>query len=250
MGKYADGLLALAGVLIGSFLATGFFDIPLWTRIVVALLALFAGCLVFVAVVSRQKARGTGIRDFVTYCVLDPGYADKAFVAVYPDAVRRDDVFLLRDGAACIHAKIASLSPDAIVGYYRKFVAAGATRGFVVCNDCPRSASAFAASLPGCPVYVLSFRNLYRRAKKRGAVGPCPSLNAKRPFKTVLFAFFSRKNSYRLAACSLVLFALSGLTFLKTYYLVCGFVVAALAVAARVIGSGHEKSDNIENMQN
>ena len=82
---------------------------------------------------------------------------------------------------------------------------------------------------------MLTFRNLLRRAKKRKVAVVCPPLKQRPTFKTMLMLFFSRKNSYRLAACSLLLFAMSGLTFLKTYYLVCGFVTAALAIAARIV---------------
>ena len=170
--------------------------------------------------------------------------SESAAAATYPDAVKHGDIFLLKDGAAFVNAKIAPLSPDTVAACRRKFLDAKAKQGFIVCNDCAKSTSVFAASLPDCPIYVLTFRNLLRRAKKRKVDVVCPPLKQRPTFKTLLSLFFSRKNSYRLAACSLLLFAMSGLTIFKTYYLVWGFVTAALAIAARTAGYISEKRNN------
>ncbi len=243
MARYIDGFFVLAGIFVGTFLLTGLTRMTLWLRAALSLGALFAGCLVFAAL-NRRKRASASAGDLVTYCALEPGFAEKVFEAIYPDAVKSGDIYLLKDGAAFINAKIAPLSPDTVAACRRKFLDAGATRGFVVCSDCAKTTSAFAASLPDCPVYVLTFRNLYKRAKRRGVLVECPPFRKRRPLKTMLSAFFSRKNSYRLAACALLLFVISGLTLLKTYYLVCGFASAALAIAARIAGELAEKRDN------
>lgn len=243
MARYIDALFVTAGIFVATFLLTGLTEMKLWMRALTALLALVAGAAVFAAL-AKRKNKGTNVRDFVTYCALEPGFAEKTFEAIYPEAVKNGDIYLLKDGAAYVNAKIAPLSPDTVAACRRKFLSAGAKQGFVVCNDCAKSTSVFAASLPDCPVYVLTFRNLLRRAKKRGVAVVCPPLRQRPSFKTMLALFFSRKNSYRLAACSLLLFAMSGLTIFTTYYLVCGFAVAGLAVAARAASFISEKHKN------
>ena len=60
--------------------------------------------------------------------------------------------------------------------------------------------------------------------------------------KAFVYAVFSAKNSYRFAACATVLFLLSLLTPLKTYYIVSGFVCTALAVVARFVSSRKDNS--------
>ena len=61
------------------------------------------------------------------------------------------------------------------------------------------------------------------------------------PLKTLLPMIFSTRNSYRFALVSFVLYAMSLLTPLRTYYIATASVVLVLAVIARIYG---ERSDS------
>ena len=242
MNRYIDGFFILFGVFVSTFLLTGFATDSFWLRGAAALAALAAAALAFAAVIKKRGEKHAAYRDFVTYCLLDDGYADKIFSALYPDAVKKDGIFVFGDAAAALHLKLAKPSGDSVISYYKKFAEAGAKRGFVVCVDYDKQTDALARSLPACPIYILTFRNIYRRAKKQGLVPRATAAKTRFFSKAFVYAVFSAKNSYRFAACATALFLLSLLTPLKTYYIVSGFVCTALAVVARFVSSRKDNS--------
>ena len=88
MARYIDGFFVTAGLFVATFLLTGLTEMSLWLRALTALLALCAGAAIFAAIVKRNSG-GADTRDFVTYCALEPSFAEKVFEATYPDAVKQ-----------------------------------------------------------------------------------------------------------------------------------------------------------------
>ncbi len=246
MAKYLDTFFVLTAVLLGTFALTGLGELSLGARAAISLCALGVAAAVAALLRKRGSDKDGGARNFVTYCILNPEFAKRAFVAAYPNATENGDIFLLDGGAAFIHAKVAKPSADVVLSCYRKFKSVGAKQGFVLCTDCDKSVAAFAASLPDCPVYLPTFRHLWKRVRRCKAAPIAPPIARKFSLKGALLAFFCRKNSYRLAACALVTFLLSFVTVLKTYYIVCGCVLIALAIVARIVGAKAEGGKDID----
>ena len=78
MARYIDGFFVTAGLFVATFLLTGLTEMSLWLRALTALLALCVGAAVFAAIVKRNSG-GADTRDFVTYCALEPSFAEKVF---------------------------------------------------------------------------------------------------------------------------------------------------------------------------
>ncbi len=245
MHRYIDILFTVLGVFVLSFILCGLVTARFAVKLAVSFLAAIAATCILAYLVRGGRKRRTDYRSFVTYCILSDEkdvvpYFVKA--GIVSEATPDDGLYACRNGAVCLFLKFSCPSRDNIAALYKKCREKGIKKLTVWCARFERSTTAIACAMPEVDIRFSTLKPLYKKLKKLGAlddeaVRPAPHAT----LKTLVPVVLSTKNSYRFAVVSALLYLLSLLTPLKTYYIIVATVTLALAVAARIYG---ERSDS------
>lgn len=244
MNRYLDTFFILLGIFVLSFVLCGLITSSLAVKLTVSILVSVASVCTAAYFVRGGRRRSPDYRSFVTYCILSDEdiiadlFVKAGFIKIGEIS---DGFYPTADGAACLYLKFSKPSRDYIVTLYKKCVKNGIKKLTVWCVDFERTGVGIACTLPEAEIKFKTLRPLYKKVKKAGLlsgkdVRPAPLGS----IKTLLPLILSTRNSYRFAFVSLILYGLSMLTPLKTYYITVATIVLVLAVVSRIYG---EKSD-------
>lgn len=245
MYRYSDTFFLLLGIFIVSFILCGLLTVNVAIKLIVAFCTAIAAVLVIAHMSHSKKNRTPDYRSFVTYCILsEEDDIAKLFekTGFITSTEISDGFYPSKDGVACLYLKFSKPSKDYIVTLYKKCLKNNVKHLTVWCADYERTGVGIACTLPGVEIKFRTLRPLYKKIKKSDILSDSDVKPVQRtPLKTLLPMIFSTRNSYRFALVSFVLYAMSLLTPLRTYYIVTASVVLVLAVIARIYG---ERSDS------
>lgn len=245
MYRYSDTFFLLLGIFIVSFILCGLLTANVAIKLVVAFCTAIASVLVIARMSHSKKNRTPDYRSFVTYCILsEEDDVAKLFekTGFITSTEISDGFYPSKDGVACLYLKFSKPSKDYIVTLYKKCLKNNVKHLTVWCADYERTGVGIACTLPGVEIKFRTLRPLYKKIKKSDILSDSDVKPVQRtPLKTLLPMIFSTRNSYRFALVSFVLYAMSLLTPLRTYYIVTASIVLFLAVIARIYG---ERSDS------
>ena len=245
MHRYIDVLFTVLGVFVVSFILCGLVTARFAVKLAVSFIATIAVACIFAYFLRGGKKKRTDYRSFVTYCILADEKAVVSFFSkagIVSNAAPDDGLYRSDNGAVCLFLKFSCPSRDNVVALYKKCREKGIKKLTVWCARFERQTTAIACAMPEVDIRFSTLKPLYKKLKKLGAlddeaVRPAPHAT----LKTLVPVVLSTKNSYRFAVVSALLYLLSLLTPLKTYYIIVATVTLALAVAARIYG---ERSDS------
>lgn len=238
MSKYIDTLFIILAIFISTFLIIGFFSQSLLIRLTISLLITTVAIILFAKHGNKKRERYPDYNSFATYCIIQSAtYVKELMQALdYRPATDDDGFCVIDDTAYFFNIKFSKPGKDYVVNVYNTCKNKGCSKAKIICIDYDKSTTAFACSLIGVNIKFSTLRPLYKKAKKAGLLKKEQHVLSNRGnLKNILPLIFSKKNSYRFLISSAILFLLSTLTPLKTYYIATATVCMLLAVISRVV---------------
>lgn len=238
MRKVIDFLFLRLAVCIVVFVIFSLFMDSLWlsfgcalsfTILVSVILSLFKG---------KRRGKGMYYSDFVRYAVLG---GNEYIYSILPDILPRgcivetnkDCMVIENSGRELIVSaiKYGNISPDEVIRWNNRAKELGCDKIYVICKNIDRKATMIANNT-GRIFYIIYLRRIFRILAHMGKL-PALNLTPKRKRQTIreiLSIVLSTANAKRFLVTAAILFAMSFLTPLKTYYYVMSSIALLLCL--------------------
>ena len=231
MGIRIDKFLLCVIVFLAAWIALSLAGARLW----ICALGAFGASILCALLLAHRRARSDcpTYRDYITYCILEGDDVLKPQIADMLGEQAQDmgEYFAVGDTAYFYWLKFGSLGADTVVRYYRLCKQRGFTKAVILTASKDRKLISIGKRISACTIVFRDFHSVYRYHKRRDTLPRIvpPRLRVRETLALALSVAFAPSNAKRFVWIALVLFGLSFLTPLRTYYLILAAVQLILA---------------------